>query len=169
MTENPTLIRIAKSAHRQGWDVQLATQHGGDDSRFVSDGGADIEGTVYTSPVANWATSPLMADYREAMARYVPQGILGSLSETSWVTGKLLETIAGGFPEKPSSGDVLRALYALNGETLGGLIPPLGYVKDRGTDEESVCIVPLRVDKAKFVPWKGDDYLCAPGWQPIRK
>ncbi|HTC80226.1 MAG TPA: ABC transporter substrate-binding protein, partial [Acidimicrobiia bacterium] len=76
VTENPTLIRIAKSAHRQGWDVQLATQHGGDDSRFVSDGGADIEGTVYTSPVANWATSPLMADYRESMKRYVPDGAL---------------------------------------------------------------------------------------------
>jgi branched-chain amino acid transport system substrate-binding protein len=161
-------LRVARSAYRQNYHPLFVAQQGGHETRFVEAGGADAEAFLIGAAMPHWE-SPKLADYRSAMARYVPQAILGSLSETSWVTGKLLETIAVGFPDKPSSADVLRGLYALRGETVGGLIPPLSYPEDRGTDEESVCIVPVRVEKAKFVPWKGDEYLCAPGWQPVRK
>jgi branched-chain amino acid transport system substrate-binding protein len=169
VSENPTLIRIAKSAHRQGWDVQLSTQHGGDDSRFASDGGADVEGTVYSSPVAHWATSPLMADYRDSMKRYVPDGALGSLGAPMWVAGKMLERAARSFPAHPTTVDVLNGLWSVKGETLGGLIAPTTYLKGAaGNDAANECVVPLKIVNGKPTPTNGgpEAFSCAPGWKP---
>jgi branched-chain amino acid transport system substrate-binding protein len=169
VSENPTLIRIAKSAHRQGWDVQLSTQHGGDDSRFVSDGGQEIEGTVYSSPVAHWVTSPLMADYRESMKRYVPDGALGSLGSPMWVAGKMFERIARTFPPHPTTADVLNGLWNVKGETLGGIIAPTTYLKGApGNDLANACVLPLRIVNGKATPTNGgpEAFSCAPGWKP---
>lgn len=169
VSENPTLIRIAKSAHRQGWNVQLATQHGGDDSRFVSDGGQDIEGTVYSSPVAHWVTSPLMADYRDSMKRYVPDGALGSLGAPMWVAGKMFERVAKTFPPHPTTADVLAGLWSVKNETLGGLIAPTTYTKGApGNDLANACVLPLKIVSGKPTPTNGgpEAFSCAPGWKP---
>jgi branched-chain amino acid transport system substrate-binding protein len=169
VSENPTLIRIAKSAHRQGWDVQLATQHGGDDSRFVSDGGQEIEGTVYSSPVAHWVSSPLMADYRDSMKRYVPDGALGSLGAPMWVAGKMFERVARTFPPHPTTADVLAGLWSVKNETLGGLIAPTTYTKGApGNDLANACVLPLKIVNGKPTPTNGgpEAFACAPGWKP---
>jgi len=73
------------------------------------------------------------------------------------------------WPPQPTTADLVRGLYALKGETLGGTIPPLSYTEGVGHDASDMCVIPTRVEGGKFVPQNGDNFLCAPGWQPVQK
>jgi hypothetical protein len=77
--------------------------------------------------------------------------------------------MAASWPPEPTTADVLRGLYALNGETLGGTIPPLAYKQGVGHDASNQCVIPTRIENSKFVAKDGDNFLCAPGWQPVQK
>jgi branched-chain amino acid transport system substrate-binding protein len=166
--EGASSIRVMRSARRQNLSLEFSMQHGAHDARFPQAGGADIEGALVSSAFPHWE-SPKMADYRRVMSHYAPGGILSSLSETAYVAGKLLEVVAQGFADKVGSEDVLRGLYALRGETLGGIIPPLTYVPGQGSDKNSVCVIPTRLEKGRFVPKNGDQYSCLPGWNPNQR
>jgi branched-chain amino acid transport system substrate-binding protein len=163
-----SIIRLARAAHRQNWSPTITGQYSVHDERFTKEGGKDIEGVVVGAGLLHW-DSPKMADYRQAVERYVPGAIKGTFGEVGWVTGKLLEVIAKGFPAKPTKDDFLQGLHGLDGETLGGLIPPLTYREGKGHDDSNNCIIPLRIEGGKFAPKDGDNFLCAPGWQPVRK
>ena len=167
LAENPTTIRVARSAHRQNWNPIIATQQGGSDERFLRDGGADVEGALISHTTASWYDSPLMADYRDAMARYVPGGARGGMGANVWVAGKLIEKLAERFGPHPSSADFLNGLYSLHGETLGGRIPPTTYVRGKGNADINLCSVTARVEGGKWVELKGPNtFSCAPGWRP---
>jgi len=165
--ENASNIRIARAAHRQGWNPALATQGTGVEARLLADGGKDAEGIMAGGFGLDW-NSPKMADYVAAMKRHVAGGILGSFGTNVWATGKLFEKIAQGFPANPTSADILTGLYSLNGETLGGLIPPTTFVP--GKPSGNNCAVPLQVQNGKFVSaGNPDEYVCLPGWKPATK
>src|SRR5207248_209476 len=125
-TDLASVIRLKQAAARQNYSPLVSIHMQAHDERFIKTGGQDAEGILVSGSFPSWE-SPLLADFRAAMARYVPGGIKASLSVQNWVAGKLLEQIAKGLPENPTSEDVLRGLYALKGETLGGLMPPLAY------------------------------------------
>jgi hypothetical protein len=127
-----------------------------------------VNGFLVGAAMPHW-TSPKLNDFRTAMQKYVTGGVLGSWSEMAWAAGKLMEVFAKGFPANPTAADFLKGLYAVNGETLGGLVPPLAYQEGKGSDLSNLCIVPMKVDGGKYVPKDGDNFTCAPGWQPVKK
>jgi branched-chain amino acid transport system substrate-binding protein len=167
-TESFSAIRTIRSAHRQDWHPQVATQHSAVDARFIADGGADVEGVLLGAGIVSW-DSPKMADYRAAMNRYAPGGVLANISQYAYMAGKLMEIMAQSWPPQPTTADVVKGLYALRGETLGGTIPPLAYKEGVGHDSSNLCVIPTRVEGGKFVPQNSDNFLCAPGWQPVQK
>lgn len=168
LLDNFSIIRLARAAKRQNWSPIITGQYSVHDERFPKEGGKDVEGVVLGAGLPHWE-SPKLADYRQAVERYVPGAIKGTFGQVGWVAGKLLEVVSRGFPAKPTKDDFLKGLYALNGETLGGLIPPLSYREGKGHDDSNYCIIPMKVESGRFVPKDGDNFLCAPGWQPVRK
>jgi branched-chain amino acid transport system substrate-binding protein len=157
--DNPSLLRIKRTATRQGWSPMIVTGQPTFDERFLKDGGPDAEGVMIGSPLPSW-DSPRMADFRAAMSRYVPGGIKGAIGLPAWVGGKLLERVALTFPDKDvTSADVLRGLYGLQGETLGGLVPPLTF-REGQANPENLCSIMVRVEKGRFVPRDGDNFFC---------
>jgi branched-chain amino acid transport system substrate-binding protein len=167
-TDNASVIRVARSAHRQNYNPTLVGQVATAEDRYIAVGGADVEGSAIGASVFPWQ-SPKFADYVAALDRYVPGAIRGNLGQVVWVGGKLMEKIAKGFPPNPTKDDFLAGLYALKGETLGGLLPPLTFIEGKGSALTNLCTVPLLVDKGKFVAPKGDEFVCAPGWKPQEK
>ena len=161
LLENASVVRIARSAHRQGWFPLISTQGASSDERFLKDGGEDVEGVLIGGYGPYWE-SPKLKDYNSALDQYVPGAVKSSLGVMAWSAGKLLEAIAPALPAVPTSADILARLYALNGETLGGLSTPLFYRPGEGSDKINSCIVPLSVKKGKFVPKNGDNFICPP-------
>jgi branched-chain amino acid transport system substrate-binding protein len=167
VADNATIVRILRSAHRQGYNPQVSTPTAGYEPRFIHSGGDDVEGTVVASSTVPWSSSPRMADYRAAMERYLPGGEMSTLGAEMWGSGKLIEVLARRFPANPTSADFLDALYGLRGETAGGIFPPLAFVKGKGHAATNQCVVPVKVVGGQFKPLSDDQFSCAPGWKPV--
>ena len=163
-TDAATVIRVARSAHRQGYFPGIAGNHTLHSETTLKSGGADLEGAVMGSPTAEWQNSPLMAEFRQAMDRFVPGGEKGATGTIVWAAGKLFEKMAPAFPVKPAAADVLAGLAAFHGETLGGIVPPLTFPTGRH-DQVNQCAVAVMVKDGKFEALGGTEHFeCAPGW-----
>ena len=167
VADGATIVRILRSAHRQNYRPQVSTPTAGYEPDFIRAGGDDVEGTVVASSTVPWSTSPRLADYRTAMARYVPDGEMSTLGAEMWGAGKLIELLARRFPANPTAADFLDGLYGLRGETVGGIFPPLAFVKGRGHGATNQCVVPVKVVGGQFKPASDDKFSCAPGWTPV--
>ncbi len=166
LVDNATLVRIAKSAHRQGYDPTFSIQQSGFDDALLAQAD-EVEGFVTAGIVPDHDNSPKLADYRAALARYVPGGRRATISAGAWVGGKLIEHLGASLPPEPTPASFLNALHALKGETLGGLMPPTTYEAGTGHARTNLCIIPVTVRSGKFVAAKGDEFTCAPGWKPV--
>lgn len=166
IADNATTIRVARSAHRQGYNPLLSTQHAANEDTFLQTGGDEVEGALVAAVVPDYANSPKLADYRTAMDRYVPGGRKGSFSAQTWAAGKLIEIAGKALGEGPTSAQLLDGLYALRGETLGSLVPPMTFAKGQGHGDVNQCIIPARVEHGKFVYPFGDRFSCPPGFKP---
>ncbi|HET9773277.1 MAG TPA: ABC transporter substrate-binding protein [Acidimicrobiia bacterium] len=153
-------VRIIRSALRQDWrPVFLATQAANDDTTAKA---PDVKGLItVTQGTAPYMDGPWMADYRDAVAKYVPGGPLGGTGAAGWAGVKLVEKIAPTWGDQPTTQKVIDSLYALKGETLGGLIPPLTFPRGDDRTRVNLCGVPLQFDGAKIRAPLGNTFRCA--------
>jgi branched-chain amino acid transport system substrate-binding protein len=153
-------VRIIRSALRQDWrPVFLATQAANDD---VTAKAPDLKGLItVTQGTAPYMDGPYMADYREAVAKYVPGGPMGGTGAAGWAGVKLVEKLAPAWGDQPTTQKVIDSLYALRGETLGGLIPPLTFPKAADRTRVNLCGVPLQFDGQKIRAPLGNKFHCA--------
>jgi branched-chain amino acid transport system substrate-binding protein len=166
IADNATAVRAARSAHRQDYHPTISIQQAGFDDGLLT-GGEDVEGVVTAGIVPDHNTSPKLADFRAAMARYLPDARKATLGAGAWTAGKLVELLGRSMPPAPASADFLTALHGLRGETLGGLQPPLTYEAGKGHAQTNLCVIPVVVRSGKFVAPGGDEFSCAPGWKPV--
>ena len=166
--DNASVIRMLKSADRQGYHPVVSSQQATYEDRFIRDGGDIINGVVVASNSAPYNTAPQLADYRAAMDRFVPGGVKSAFGGEMYGTGKLLEILAKSIPADPTSADFLKALHALRGETVGGIFPPLAFKQGTGHGDTNPCIIPVKVENRQFVPASNNQFLCPPGWKPVQ-
>ena len=165
--DNPSTARLMSTARRQGWDAVFSGNHAPYEDRFLEFGDA-VDGMLTSAQVVPWSTSPLLADYREAMDRYVPGGVKGSMGANTWMTGKLLEKLSAAFtPNDVTSEQILQGLHGLDRETLGGRMPPTTFPPGVGHKEVNLCVYPVKTTKTGFDT--SDEYICAPHWKPVAR
>jgi branched-chain amino acid transport system substrate-binding protein len=167
--DNASTTRIARAAHRQNYYPGVIAPHSYAEDKTLRDAGKDSEGILTATGVAEWSNAPVMADYREAMNRYVPGGVRGGPGTNTWVAGIMLERLARDWPAQPTTADVLKSLYGLRNETLGGRIAPTAYKAGTGHGDTVICAIPVKVVDGKFTTPNGpQNFVCAPGWQPVQ-
>jgi branched-chain amino acid transport system substrate-binding protein len=164
--DNHSVLRIQRAANRQGFKPLHDVQFSMYDARFENI--PELEGVFTSSPTPMWSISPKMADYREALKKYVPGGVGAAWGAEPFVAGKLLEKMSANFAPVPTPADVLAGLWSLKNETLGGLLPGITYYKGETHRNSNLCMVPIRIKGGKFLPRDGDaeKFICAPGWKP---
>jgi branched-chain amino acid transport system substrate-binding protein len=163
LTDEQTIVRVARSAHRQGWSPVVTGTYTAN-AEVVQQ--PDAEGVLGIAATVPYRSSPKMRPYLDAVARYVPDGALGGYGATAWVQDKLIERLSAGFADRnPTTADYLDALYALKGETIGGLVPPITFNKGPHA-HVNMCGYPIKVVNAKLTAPLGENYVCAKGYQP---
>jgi branched-chain amino acid transport system substrate-binding protein len=166
LIDTASLIRLARSAHRQGYHPLFTGPHNLESDQTMS-GGEEIEGLLVPSRLPPYTTSPKLADYRRAMADYQPGEPLGGFGSGGFVVGKLLEKLAPVIAEPVSSETLVAALYTLRGETLGGLLPGITFPRTPDRSQVNLCIVPTVIRAGTFVAHDpAESFACAPGWKP---
>lgn len=161
--DEASIVRIARSAKRQGWEPVLAGSYTVNNDVLLK-AGPDAVGVIGFSATAPYGSSALLKPYREAVARFVPGARLAGYGATAWVQGKLMERLADIFGDKaaPTSADILDALYALRDETLGGLVPPITFNKGPH-GRVNRCMVPIKIAKGAIISPLGEGFVCARG------
>jgi branched-chain amino acid transport system substrate-binding protein len=159
--DEASIVRIARSAERQGWGPVIAGSYTVNNDVLIR-AGKDAVGILGFSATAPYCCSPLLKPYREAVARFQPGARLAGYGSTAWVQGKLVERLADFFGAKanPTSADILDALYSLKDETLGGLVPPITF--NQGPHVRvNRCMVPIKIGEGAIVAPLGERFVCA--------
>ncbi len=160
--DEASIVRIARSAKRQGYNPVLAGSYTVNNDVLLN-AGEDAVGILGFSATAPYGSSPLLKPYREAVARFVPGARLAGYGSTAWVQGKLVERLADVFGDKPNPGpaDIIEALYSLRDETLGGLVPPITF-NQGAHGRVNRCMVPIKIAQGAIVaPLGNDRFVCA--------
>jgi branched-chain amino acid transport system substrate-binding protein len=154
-TENGSALRLAASCGRQGFHP-IYTTSAADDRMAKS---KDFEGAIAVNQASSWffrGGNPAIDEYVAALQKYVPKRLDdgNSLQASAWSSAKLFEAAAARAGDEPTSQDILDGLYALRGETLGGLAPGgLARTFNRGQPTpDTFCVF---VGRVKGGRWTG--------------
>jgi branched-chain amino acid transport system substrate-binding protein len=168
MVDAATLGRLAQSAHRQNYRPIFAGPWNLDIDSTIASAGKVLDGSfIGPGRSAMYQTSPKLADYREAMARYQPDEPRGGLGAAVFIFGRLLEKVVAALPGPVTSEGIVQGLLALRGETLGGLLPGITFPPGNDRTQVNQCVVPYTLRGGKFVAHDAaESFFCAPGWSP---
>ncbi|HVW32434.1 MAG TPA: ABC transporter substrate-binding protein [Acidimicrobiia bacterium] len=160
MSLDPSSVnRLAAACARQGYHPIYALLM----SMITDDQRKDpnLAGALGVSNVFPWfeADTPATAEFRAAMERYLPGTPLGIAHATGWVTGKLLEKAAANLAEPPTSDAILRGLWAMHDETLGGLTR-VTFTEGRPA-KRIACWFDLAISDSRWVTPDGFAQHCA--------
>jgi branched-chain amino acid transport system substrate-binding protein len=155
-------IKFAAACAQQGYDPLQLTS----DSTITADWlkAPALNNTLATEEDAPWFldTSPALQAFHAAMQKYQPAaaGSLNSSSIMAWASGQLFAAAykAAGSPNNVTSAEIKQGLYALKGDTLGGIAPPLTFNKDKPNDIK--CFFVIGIKDAKFVAPQGLTTSC---------
>ena len=127
-----------------------------------------MNGTYLIAPNANPYTSnqPGVRSFRLTMDKYSPgfftNANFSEASEYVWTGGALFAAAAKAAKITPKSkgADVKKGLYMLKNETLGGISPPLNFVKGKPTFVS--CWFQEQLQGGNFVTDNSGKYSCIP-------
>jgi branched-chain amino acid transport system substrate-binding protein len=153
-------LRMADDCAQQGIKAQIIESGGIPDSTWLPDANVAGELTIDPDIPISVTSTPAMQAYHALLAKY---GI--TLDDTQGQTayiGALLFQKAVEAVTSPTvtAADIKTALYSLSGETLGGLTPPLTYVKGKSTSVD--CWFTNSIMDGKFTTPDGVGVTCGP-------
>ena len=154
------MIRMAKSCSRQNFKPVWLSPTMDDSVAPIP----EFENAIAQTPAFPWflrAGNPGVEEYAAALAKYAPNRLTNgnTFMSWAWASAKLFEKAAQNVSDKPTSQDILNALWSMKGENLGGLIPPRTFVRDKPTPE-TYCTYEGRVQGGKWVAPQGLALAC---------
>jgi branched-chain amino acid transport system substrate-binding protein len=163
VTNAEVVLRVAQACAKLGYEPQLIAQANTISTTWLKDPAMD--GTIIVGANANYLDDsiPAVKEFLDAMDTYYPEdrdkAEFGYSLINAWVGGKLFEAAAKAANIGPDSTpeDVKKGLYALKDETLGGLVPPLNFVKDKPAPP--TCYFVMKIEDSKFKS-VGTDPVC---------
>lgn len=153
--------RYAKSCSRQGLKFQWIVQSPDNAMTAVP----ELDGALAAIPDFPWflhSGSPALEEYTQALQRYAPDLAKGGVEQQAagWAAGKLFELAAQQVSDQPTSADILRGLWAIRDETLGGLLAaPVSYVEGAPAPV-IVCGYPIELEGGAWTAPQGMTAVC---------
>jgi branched-chain amino acid transport system substrate-binding protein len=154
-----SLSRVARDCKQQGFTPRWVTFGIALVTSIASD--PNLEGMVGVSNVFPWfLTSGPASAYGQAMATYAGNVTTSGAAADVWSAGVLLQDASKSLPAGTvKSSDVLNGLYSLQGDTLGGLGPPLTF--HRGQPAPPIpCYVTIDMHGGHFGAPNGVNESC---------
>jgi branched-chain amino acid transport system substrate-binding protein len=159
MMDGNSVGRIGNSCARQGFRPQYASASSIVLDRFKADPNLDgLIGSNQTFPYFQTGT-PATDEFAQAYALFGKGLNLGSGVAVGWTAGKLFEKAAANLPEPPTSDALLRGLWSIKNDTLGGLTYPLTFAEGK-TSERKLCWTNIQVLKGRWTSPDGYKLHC---------
>jgi branched-chain amino acid transport system substrate-binding protein len=158
--ESNTAERIAASCTRQNYHPIYMT-----DSVAVTTREAQVpafEGFLAPSATFPWVVTggtPEIDAYSQSIQQYAPGLERSGATAITWASGELLRKVAAGMGAQPSSDVIFDGLWALRGETVGGLTPPLTFAAHQPTPPIT-CYFLMRINGGRWTAPYGAEHRC---------
>ena len=157
--DSTALSRFARSCFQQGFKVPIVTASLATIASTTKD--PNLEGLL--SPVGTFPyvanDLPAEREYAAALARYAPTLEQASSTSAVWTSGALLREISKSLPATVTSADLLKGLYQIKGNTLGGIAPPLTFVEGKPAPDFT-CYFIQKIVGGKFTAPQGSRQTC---------
>jgi branched-chain amino acid transport system substrate-binding protein len=155
----PSIGRLAQSCARQGYKpiYVLGSIAGVDQAKDPN-----LDGTTFGSGAFPWflTNTPARAEFNQAFKTYDPNFKVDTLAATGWTAAKMFEAAAiNAIGDEPKAADVLKGLYALNGNELGGLTYPLRFSEGQKPPKTS-CFHLITIRNGAWVSDDGGKLQC---------
>jgi branched-chain amino acid transport system substrate-binding protein len=158
-----SMIRMAKACSRQGFKPLWISPTMDDSVASLP----EFEGAIVVTPALPWfmrSGTPAIDEYAAAIRTYAPARLTkgNTFMSWAWVSAKLLEKAAQNVGDKPTSQQILDALWAMKGETLGGLTSgraAITFTRGQPTPE-NFCVYDTKLVKGKWTAPGGLTPLC---------
>lgn len=158
--DGPSIVRFARSCSQQGYKPQLMTASLAVIESIAKD--RNLDGLMAPQGVFPYMATDLPGErtFRAAMAKYAPGVEISPAVGTVWTAGGLLQEVAKKLPDsKVTSADFFPGLYAIQGNTLGGLVGPLTF-NAGSTASEVRCVFFIRIAGGKWTAPDGSKQHC---------
>jgi branched-chain amino acid transport system substrate-binding protein len=151
--------RFAPACTQQGYSPVYVIPSGAFDNRYLQL--SQVNGAYVPTTNALWFDStPAVAQFKQAMAKYEVSTALGPNPMSGWSGGVLFGAAAAKLPAKPTAADVFTALYALpKNDTLNGLTPPLNFHSGAPASQVT-CFFLAQINGSKLTAPKGTAPIC---------
>jgi branched-chain amino acid transport system substrate-binding protein len=152
--------RVARSCVQQGVDVTYVGFGIALEDSLKED--PNLDGLVGASSTFPWMVTDVggAVAYGEAMSTYAPDTVFSGTTAAVWSAGALMQAAGRNLPEGDvAPADILAGLYALQGETLDGLAPPLTFRLGEPAPK-SPCYWEVAIAGEEFIAPNGLDILC---------
>ena len=106
------------------------------------------------------SSTPATAQFQQAVQQFAPNLRLSGGTAIAWAAGQLLaKAVASHLGAQPTSQDILDGLWTVHSETLGGLTPPVTFVKGQPAPPIS-CYFLIELKNGRWSAPSGDTYAC---------
>lgn len=158
--DEKSIVRLARSCDRQGFRPRYLIP--GLNARGLDDE-ALLDGAVIGSGAFAWpaADNPARREFRDTLARLLPGVQLNAGLTYGWVAAKVFEIAMTAVTEPPTTDSILRGLWEIRNDDLGGLAAPLSYFSERGV-ERKICWSLVVIADQRFTAPKGGGVRCRP-------
>jgi branched-chain amino acid transport system substrate-binding protein len=154
-SDQSSVNRLAVSCARQGFRPMISTT-----SPVGSQAQApEVDGLWGSTSFFPWFqdNTPATQEYQAAVEQFGLAKEAGAASTAGWAAAKLFEKAAQNLPEPPTTEAILEGLWSLQNETLGGLVPPLTFTRDRPAVQKTCWFAMLVRDRH----WESPDEFTA--------
>jgi branched-chain amino acid transport system substrate-binding protein len=154
-----TLSRAARDCKQQGVALKWVSFGIALVNSIASD--PNLDGLVGASSTFPWfLTNGPAADYGQAMATYARNVALSGATSDVWSSGVMMQEASRSLPPgNVASSDILNGLYALHGDTLGGLAPQISFSRGQPAPG-GTCYLWVSLQGGHFVAPGGFNYTC---------
>ncbi|MEA3019386.1 MAG: branched-chain amino acid transport system substrate-binding protein, partial [Actinomycetota bacterium] len=151
--------RFAQSCSRQGYHPRISALLG---NQTLADASV-LDGLILPSPSFPWTSrsDPPRQAFATAMATYAPNADLDLSATQVWTSGALFARAVelAGPKDVITNEDVLRGLWSMHGDTLGGLTYPLTFTQGQPAAKK-VCYFLMVIAAGKWTTPNGDTIRC---------
>jgi branched-chain amino acid transport system substrate-binding protein len=154
-----SLLRTAHSCANAGFHPSYFFAQQQAQNQFLNE--PLLEGAAGDALTAPWflSSSRPVAEFQAALKRYAPGTPPDGQTSFGWASGKLFERAVTSVSGPVTSEALLKALWSLRGETLGGFTMPLTYATEQPSPQK-VCFSTVKIEKGQFTSTDGGAFHC---------
>lgn len=151
-------LNVATSCAQIGYKFRILSSDLNFDMQWLSN--SAVNGAISEVPVFPFSddSTPATQDYHQAMAKYEPSVVssqnFGVAQAAGWTAGEEITVAAqlgkAGVGGAPTSTEILNGLFAMHGNTLNGLAPPLTYSHQANENSMINCFFAMAIKSGQF-------------------